>query len=140
MTNVYCFDVNFHKCTLLESYFIYVGDVEEFRQQCDKETISDYGVRETGCYFWNDTSESWCPPTANEEDKIMRAIEGIGGITRAKGDVFVGWNIIITLDTGEVIKTNSEPVEMNEVQEAINTMLKPSFFGKRIKKFEIVAE
>lgn len=52
----------------------------------------------------------------------------------------MGWNIIITLDTGEVIKTNSEPVEMNEVQEAINTMLKPSFFGKRIKKFEIVAE
>lgn len=51
MTNVYCFDVNFHKCTLLESYFIYVGDIEEFRQQCDKETISDYGVRETGCYF-----------------------------------------------------------------------------------------
>ena len=80
MTNVYCFDVNFHKCTLLESYFIYVGDVEEFRQQCDKETISDYGVRKTGCYFWNDASESWCPPTANEEEKIMRAIEGIGGI------------------------------------------------------------
>lgn len=140
MANVYFFDVNFNKSTPLESYFIYVGDVEEFRQICDHENISDYGVKETGCYFWNDASDSWCFPTTDEEEKIMRAIEGIGGITRVRGDVFVGWNIIITLDTGEIIKTNSEPVEMNEVQEAINTMLKPSFFGKRIKKFEIVAE
>ena len=63
-----------------------------------------------------------------------------GGITRAKENISVGWNIVITLDSGEVIKTNSEPVDMSEVQEAMNIMLKPSFFGKRVKKFEIVAE
>lgn len=50
------------------------------------------------------------------------------------------WNIEITLDNNNKIKTNDVPVSMEEVQEAIRVLLKPSFFGKRIKKFEITME
>lgn len=140
MANVYFLDKDYHKCTPLESYYIYVEDVEEFQQICDNHEISDYGVKDTGFYFWNEADDMWSLPTTEEVKEITKTIEVIGGITKIKGKVFVGWNIIITLDTGETIKTNSEPVDINEVQEAINIMLKPSFFGKRIKKFEIVAE
>ena len=139
MTNVHFLDKDFEKSAPVDSYFVLVDDVEEFKEICDKENISDYGVREVGCYFWNDASKSWCLTTKAEWERITKVIE-TGGITKVKQNVFVGWNIVITLDSGEVIKTNSEPVGMNEVQEAINVMLKPSFFGKRIKKFEIVAE
>ena len=48
------------------------------------------------------------------------------------------WNIIITLDTGEKIKTNTIPVSMEEVQEAMRVLIKPSIFGMRIESFEIV--
>lgn len=139
MTNVHFLDKDFQESAPVDSCYVLVDDVREFQQICDKENISDYGVREVGSYFWNDDSESWCLTTKAEWERIIRVIE-TGGITKVKENVFVGWNILITLDSGEVIKTNSEPVGMNEVQEAINVMLKPSFFGKRIKKFEIVAE
>ena len=51
-----------------------------------------------------------------------------------------GWNIIIILDTGERIKTNTEPVSIEDVQEAIGVLVKPSILGMRIKSFEIIAE
>ena len=139
MANVY-FNNNFEVCTINNSPdYLYIDDVEAFIQECGDDWISD-GVDKTGIYHWNDYDELWEPTISTIEEKIKEVINSVGGITRVGKNTFIGWNIIITLDTGEIIKTNSEPVEMNEVQEAINTMLKPSFFGKRIKKFEIVAE
>lgn len=123
--------------------YVYVEDVTEFLELCADNYIFD-GVNEVGCYTWSDSSYTWEPSTMNDckiiESEVARIKEQTGGITRAKENIFVGWNIVITLDSGEIIKTNSEPVDMSEVQEAMNIMLKPSFFGKRIKKFEIVAE
>ena len=123
--------------------YVYVEDVAEFLELCADNFISN-GVNEVGCYTWSDSFYTWEPSTMNDckiiESEVARIKEQAGGITRAKENIFVGWNIVITLDSGEVIKTNSEPVDMSEVQEAMNIMLKPSFFGKRIKKFEIVAE
>ena len=123
--------------------YVYVEDVVEFLERCADNYISD-GVDEVGCYTWSDSSYTWEPSTMNDckamESEVAKMKEQTGGITKAKENTFVGWNIVITLDSGEVIKTNSEPVDMSEVQEAMNIMLKPSFFGKRIKKFEIVAE
>lgn len=123
--------------------YAYVEDVAEFLELCADSYMSD-GVDEVGCYTRSDSFYTWEPSTMNDckiiESEVARIKEQTGGITRAKENIFVGWNIVITLDSGEVIKTNSEPVDMSEVQEAMNIMLKPSFFGKRIKKFEIVAE
>ena len=123
--------------------YVYVEDVVEFLELCADNYISD-GVDEVGCYTWSDSSDTWEPSTMNDckaiESEVAKIKEQTGGITKVKENIFVGWNIVITLDSGEVIKTNSEPVDMSEVQEAMNIMLKPSFFGKRIKKFEIVAE
>lgn len=139
MANVY-FDNKFNVCTVGDNpEYLYVDDVDAFIQECSDEWIFE-NVNKTGVYHWNDYEEVWEPAISVVEEKIRGIINPIGGITKVKENVFVGWNIIITLDSGEVIKTNSEPVDMNEVQEAINIMLKPSFFGKRIKKFEIVAE
>lgn len=139
MANV-CFNGKFEVCTMADSpEYLYIDDVDAFIRECGEEWIFE-NVDKIGVYHWNDYQEVWEPAISLVEDKIREVIGSTGGITRPKGDIFVGWNIIITLDSGEVIKTNSEPVEMDEVQEAINIMLKPSFFGKRIKKFEIVAE
>lgn len=139
MANVY-FNDNLEVCTIDDSpEYLYIDDVEAFIQDCGDEWIS-YGVDKTGIYHWNNYAELWEPDTSIAEEKIREIINSSGGITKIGKNVFIGWNIVITLDSGEIIKTNSEPIDMNEVQEAMNIMLKPSFFGKRIKKFEIVAE
>ena len=139
MANVY-FNDKFEVCTIDDSpEYVYIDDVDAFIQECGDEWISD-GVDKIGVYHWNYFDELWESAISLVEEKIREVINSVGGITRIEKNIFADWNIIITLDSGETIKTNSEPVDMNEVQEAINIMLKPSFFGKRIKKFEIVAE
>lgn len=139
MANVY-FDDKLNVCAVEDNpEYLYVDDVDAFIKECGNMWIFD-DVDRTGVYYWNNDNEVWSLANVEIEKKIREIVNLIGGITKVKENVFVGWNIIITLDSGEVIKTNSEPVDMNEVQEAINIMLKPSFFGKRIKKFEIVAE
>ena len=145
MTNVYFFDKELKQSSIDDpnAFYVYVEDVDEFIDLCG-DNWEFQGVEDVGCYTWSNSSFTWEDSTMNDRKAVEQAVkkikESTGGIARPKGDVFVGWNIVITLDSGEVIKTNSEPVDMNEVQEAINVMLKPSFFGKRIKKFEIVAE
>ena len=137
MANVY-FNNKFEVCSIQDSpEYLYIDDVDAFIRECLDEWISD-DVESTGVYHWNDYEEVWEPAISAVEEKIMEIVGQKP--SWQSGNVFVGWNILITLDTGETIKTNSEPVSMNEVQEAINILLKPSFFGKRIKKFEIVAE
>lgn len=139
MANVY-FDDKFNVCAVEDNpEYLYVDDVDAFIKECGNMWIFDY-VDRIGVYYWNNDNEAWSLANTEIDKKIREIVNLIGGITRVKEGVSVGWNIIITLDSGEVIKTNSEPVDINEVQEAINVMLKPSFFGKRIKKFEIVAE
>lgn len=139
------FNKNFEEITINNPNwkYLFVTDYEAFVKEFSDDWILD-GIRNDGIYMYDGDMEIWktLPPSHLEyriiQDKINDNVDGIKKVI--SNDVFVGWNIIITLDTGETIKTNSEPVEMSEVQEAINVMLKPSFFGKRIKKFEIVAE
>ena len=142
---VYFFDKELKQSSISapDTAYVYVEDIDEFKDLCG-DNWENEGIDDVGCYTWSNSSFTWEGSTMNDCKAVEQAVkeikESTGGITRPKGDVFVGWNIVITLDSGEVIKTNSEPVDMDEVQEAMNIMLKPSFFGKRIKKFEIVAE
>lgn len=139
------FDKNFEEIAIDNPNwkYLYVTDYEDFVRKFGYDWILD-GIESDGIYEYNEDKETWeILPSSHLPYRIIQdKINGdVGGIKKVmSNDVFVGWNILITLDTGETIKTNSEPVEMSEVQEAINVMLKPSFFGKRIKKFEIVAE
>lgn len=131
--------------------YLWVTDCEDFVAK-NSDWILD-GVENDGVYEYDEYWEEWKELTDKNSfayKTISKAVSSevaqtvsseVGGIKKVtSNNTFKSWNIIITLDTGETIKTNSEPVEMSEVQEAINVMLKPSFFGKRIKKFEIVAE
>lgn len=137
MANVY-FNKKFEICSVTDSpEYLYVDDVDTFIRECGDEWIFE-NVESAGVYHWNDYKEVWEPAISVVGEKIRQIIGQEP--PRHDGNIFIGWNILITLDTGETIKTNSKPVSMNEVQEAINILLKPSFFGKRIKKFEIVAE
>lgn len=142
---VYFFDKELKQSSISapDTAYVYVEDIDEFKDLCG-DNWENEGVDDVGCYTWSNTDFVWRPSTLNDrmciEREIKKIKESTGGITKAKENIFAGWNIIVTLDSGEVIKTNSEPVDMDEVQEAMNIMLKPSFFGKRIKKFEIVAE
>ena len=142
MANMY-FNCKFGACTVHDSpEYLYIDDVGAFIEECGDEYITD-NVDKSGVYHWNDDYEVWelaIPPINDKIGEIVKQIFPRQELSRQGGKIFIGWNIIITLDTDEIIKTNSEPIEMTEVQEAINTLLKPSFFGKRIKKFEIVAE
>ena len=140
MANVYFTD-KFEVCAISDSpEYLYIDDVSAFLKACGEDWIyNNVDTNGKGVYYWNDNCEEWRP--ANTEiDKKIREIIKQNELSKQGGNVFVGWNILITLDTGETIKTNSEPVLINDVQEAINILLRPSFFGKRIKKFEIVAE
>lgn len=137
MANKY-FKGNFEECAMeKDPLYLYIDNVKEFLYDCGDDYISD-NVDKSGVYQWNDDYEVWDIANPNIEKKIKAIVEQ--SIPRQGGKIFVGWNILVTLDTGETIKINSEPVSMNEIHEAIDILLKPSFFGKRIKKFEIVAE
>lgn len=142
MANMY-FNKKFEVCTIDNGpEYLYIDDVEDFLRECGDDWISD-NVDKPGVYQWNDYNEVWDLANLAIDEKVRKIIRQ--DFPRQElpcqgGNIFIGWNILITLDTGETIKTNSEPISMNEVQEAINILLKPSFFGKRIKKFEIVAE
>lgn len=137
MANKY-FKGNFEECTIDKGpLYLYIDNVEDFLNDCRDEWISD-NVDEPGIYQWKDDYEMWVMANPNIEKKIKTIVEQ--SIPRQGGEIFVGWNILVTLDTDETIKINSEPVSINDIHEVIDTLLKPSFFGKRIKKFEIVAE
>lgn len=137
MANKY-FKGNFEECAMEKSpLYLYIDDVEDFFKECADDYISD-NVDEPGVYQWNDDDEVWDMANSNIEKKVRAIVKQ--NSPRQGGEIFVGWNILVTLDTDETIKINSEPVSMNDIHEAINILLKPSFFGKRIKKFEIVAE
>lgn len=142
MANMY-FNKKFEVCTIGGSpEYLYVDDVEDFLRECGDEWISD-DVDKPGVYQWNDYNEVWDLANLAVDEKVREIIRQDSPrqeMPRQGGDIFVGWNILITLDTGETIKTNSEPISMSDVQEAMDILLRPSFSGKRIKKFEIVAE
>lgn len=131
--------------------YLWVTDYEDFVGK-NSDWILD-GIENDGIYEYDEYWEKWKELTDKNSfayktisqrvlskfaQTVSSEVDDIKKVT--PNNTFKCWNIIITLDTGETIKTNSEPVEMSEAQEAINIMLKPSFFGKRIKKFEIVAE
>lgn len=141
MANMY-FNENFEVCTVEHNpMYLYIDDVKSFLQDCGDEWISD-GVNEPGVYQWDDCI--WSATNSNIDDKIRKLVEEINSLRLEKSyqdnNKITGWNILITFNNGETIKINSELVSIDEVHEVINTLLKPCFFGKRVKKFEIVAE
>jgi hypothetical protein len=137
MANKY-FKGNFEECTMDKGpLYLYIDNVKEFLFDCSDDYISD-NVDKPGIYQWDNDYDVWSIAHSNIEKQVRAIVEQ--NIPHQGGEIFVGWNILITLDTDETIKINSEPVSINDVHEAINILLKPSFFGKRIKKFEIVAE
>jgi hypothetical protein len=136
MANMY-FKGNFEECAMEKSpLYLYIDDVEDFLKECADDYISD-NVDEPGVYQWNDDYDIWVMANPNIEKKVRTIVEQ--NTSCQNNDISIKWNILITLNTGEVIQTNSEPVPMNEVHEAIDILLRPSFFGKTIKEFKIVA-
>ena len=137
MANKY-FKGNFEECAMEKSpLYLYIDNVKEFLYDCGDDWISD-NVDEPGVYQWNDDYEVWVMANPNIEKKIRAIIEQ--NTLHQDSEIFVNWNIFVTLDSGLCVKINSEPVSMDKVPEVINTLLKPCFFGKKIKEFEIVAE
>lgn len=141
MANKY-FNEDFKVCTIKDNpMYLYIDNVEDFLDDCSDDWISD-NVDETGIYQWDNESWTWEIANSAIDDKIRALVKKINPLrqeTISQNYKSIGWNILITLNTGEVIQTNSEPVPMNEVHEAIDILLKPSFFGKTIKEFKIVA-
>ena len=137
MANVY-FNDDFEVCSIgNDPTYLYIDNVKEFLYDCGDNYIADE-VNETGVYQWDSNYEIWVMANPNIEKKVKAIVEQ--NTLHQGGEIFIGWNILITLNTGEVIQTNSEPVPMNEVHEVIDILLKPSFFGKTIKEFKIVAD
>ena len=110
--------------------YLYIENFEEFCSKYGDDWILD-GIEEDGLYEYDDDVQIWRKIT----NKIISK-EILDKVNNKKR----GWNIIITLDTGDKIQTNTVPVSMEDVQEAIGVLVKPSILGMRIKSFEIVAE
>lgn len=133
------FNEDFEEITIEDSgnwCYLYVEDYRDFLNEYEDEWILD-GIDEDGFYKVDTRMEEWIKIT----DKNSLAYKMISKKVpiNVKG-VKKGWNIIIILDTGEKIQTNTEPVSIEDVQEAIGVLVKPSILGMRIKSFEIVAE
>ena len=141
MANMY-FNSDFKVCSIGNSpKYLYIDNVDDFLNDCGDDYISDE-VNETGVYQWSNDYDIWVFAVPAIDKKIRALVEEINSLLQKKpsqNNKSIGWNILITLNTGEIIQTNSEPVPMNEVHEAIDILLKPSFFGKTIKEFKIVA-
>lgn len=143
MANMY-FNDDFEVCSISKDpAYLYIDDVDKFLHDCGNGYVSD-GVDKSGVYLWNDYYCVWDLADPEIDKKIKAIVEEITSLRqelpRQSNNTFTNWNILVTLDTDETIKINSEPVSINDIHEVIDTLLKPSFFGKRIKKFEIVAE
>jgi len=118
--------------------YLYIDDVNAFYDACGEDYIAEK-VFSPGFYMWDNNSESW---EQTDEPTIARPImdiirkkeKEVGGITKTTGDK---WNIEILLDDDTILKTNDELVTMDEVIEAVKTMLKPSFFGKRLREITL---
>jgi len=110
--------------------YLYVENYEEFCNKYKDDWILD-GIKQDGLYEYDDDTQIWRRIT----NKIISK-EILNKVNNKKKS----WNIIVTLDTGERIQTNVEPISIEDVQEAIGVLVKPSILGMRIKSFEIVAE
>lgn len=141
MANMY-FNSDFKVCSMDNSpWYLYIDNVGDFLNDCGDDYIYD-NVGNSGVYQWDDFHEVWILANSAIEKKIEALVEEINSLRQEKpsqNNKSIGWNILVTLNTEETIQTNSEPVPMNEVHEAIDILLKPSFFGKTIKEFKIVA-
>ena len=115
--------------------FAFIGDFEVFMLECEVGHTINSGITGTGLYAWDDMNGHWdkCP----SDHEVMKSINKILSATPTDDKML--WDIVITLDTNDESVTNDEPVSMAEVYEAINTMRKPSFFGKRIKEIRIIS-
>ena len=136
-------DIN-HKDTM----YITVRDVDKFKEMCRDRSVYDDGVDSRGHYEWQTYEDEW---TRIDDAAVLEALDelqeryekSIGGITQSKADTERKWNIEIVIDkqdTGTIIQTNSEPISMKEVHEAIDVMLKPSFFGKHLTEIRIYTD
>lgn len=119
--------------------YLYIDDVKTFYDTCGEAYISE-NVFSRGIYMWDDDKEVWKQsddPTITRPimDLVRKKEKEVGGITRTAND---SWNIEILLDDDTILKTNDESVTMDEVIEAVRTMLKPSFFGKRLKEIKLL--
>ena len=141
MANKY-FNNNFEECVIYRCpEYLYIDDVENFLEDCGDEYISD-GVDEPGIYQWSDDFEAWILANSDIEKKIRAIVEKNSPrqeTSNQGGNKIIRWNILVTLNTGDTIQTNSEPLLMSEIPEAVDILLRPSFFGKTIKEFKIVA-
>lgn len=137
------FDENFKEITIEDSgdwCYLYVENYRDFLDKYEDVWVLN-GINEDGFYkyeeFWEDIGGKWRKLTDKNSFTYKKISEKIS--SNVKGTK-KGWNIIIILDTGERIKTNTEPVSIEDVQEAIGVLVKPSILGMRIKSFEIIAE
>lgn len=116
--------------------YLYVEGYGDFLNAYEYDWVLD-GINEDGFYKWDTRAEEWTKITDKDSFVYKMISEKVSSNVKS---VKKGWNIIIILDTGEKIKTNTEPVSMEDVQEAMGVLVKPSILGMRIKSFEIVAE
>lgn len=127
----------------------YLGDFEDY---CEQEGIVTDGLRDiyienafSPVVLFIDTYEEirWHKVEKNDYPKWL-----IGKLAERKMTAVAPkfekndnpvWDLIIHLTDGEtVIQTNEVPISINEIYECLEVLQKPSIFGNRIEKFEIV--
>jgi hypothetical protein len=130
------FDKNFEEISIDGEWrYLYVTDWEDFVEEFGDTWILE-GIFEDGVYEYDDYYEKWSELAENSfaYKEILKRVSNSVENTKKR------WGIVVTLDTGEKIKTNIVPVSIEDVQEAIGVLVKPSILGMRIKSIEIVTE
>lgn len=141
MANIY-FNSDFKVCSMVNAEYLYIDNVDDFLKDCGEDYIYD-NVDEKGVYQWNDYDDVWELANLAVKEKIKSLVKEVNSLRQEtphqNNNNSIGWNILVTLNTGDVIQTNSVPLSIKEISEAVDILLRPSFFGKTIKEFKIVA-
>jgi hypothetical protein len=127
--------------------YLIVNDVNEFFDFCDEYGMQCLDVNKIGFYQWSDHADAWVEIT-EESIKIFENLKIINENNLTENNLTennltendVIWNLKITLLHGEEIKTNNKNCSLEELFEAIQSMQKPSLFGKKVKSFTIYKE
>lgn len=147
--NVFMVDGYFNEVDdveLAEYVYIEKGSVDDFVNFLEDNKLGYGSLTEDSWHYWSDGK--WQFETLYKED-LIKELNGhlpktffdVDSITKTTKTIKTNktneFNLIIKLNNGIAIQTNTEPCTLDEIFEALKVLQKPSILGKQVKEYRI---
>lgn len=140
-----CFDENWNEDTLVSCTYVLISDYDEFLSDCIRENIITDGLADAHemanfkyplVVKMNLNNVEWEYVSPNDYPTwLSKEIENESVTSKSTKEKL--YNLYVIFKTGITLQTNTEPVTLEEITEAIEVLQKPSIFGKQIAEFKI---